>query len=321
MSSSVERISWPRISRRELAAGNTLARWLGVVSCGPRGSRVERLVGGPVSVRSGAGTLGDPHSAACEVRVRGTSIVVRAASMFVRRFAQRMLGGPEELAAPRPLTQAEAAMWTLLVAAALEDLGIAGEVWPATMSDPAARTRTPVVIDVTFAGAPCTIELELPTVPSVLIDQVPPWADLVILDLPIVLGRCWLDRDELARLRPRTVVTLERPRGLAELVVLGGAVGLGATHDPVVASVSTEYVRREMALPDEARVELTVGVGAATMSLRQVMALAVGEVVPLGRPLGGPFEVRAAGTLIGQGELVDVDGELGVRIVSFVEEK
>ena len=47
------------------------------------------------------------------------------------------------------------------------------------------------------------------------------------------------------------------------------------------------------------------------------LELAVGQVVSLGRPLAGPFEVRAAGRVVGQGELVDVDGELGVRIVSL----
>jgi type III secretion protein Q len=75
-----------------------------------------------------------------------------------------------------------------------------------------------------------------------------------------------------------------------------------------------------MALPDDARVELTVGLGTARMSLRQILNLAVGETVPLGRPLAGPFDIRAQGTLIGQGELVDVDGELGVRIVSLAQE-
>ncbi|MDB4955119.1 MAG: hypothetical protein JWO36_2688, partial [Myxococcales bacterium] len=37
-------------------------------------------------------------------------------------------------------------------------------------------------------------------------------------------------------------------------------------------------------------------------------------------PLAGPFELRAAGKILGKGELVDVDGELGVRIVSLGEQ-
>jgi flagellar motor switch/type III secretory pathway protein FliN len=117
------------------------------------------------------------------------------------------------------------------------------------------------------------------------------------------------------------VITLDRALSTAEILVLDGAIGLCADpSDPLVARVATEYVPRAMALPDDARVELTVGLGTARMSLRQILGLAVGEVVPLGRPLAGPFDIRAQGTLIGQGELVDVDGELGVRIVSLAQE-
>ena len=89
----------------------------------------------------------------------------------------------------------------------------------------------------------------------------------------------------------------------------------------MVAEVATGYVGRAMSLPDDARVELTVGLATAQLPLRQVLELAVGEVVPLGRPLAGPFEIRAAGELVGRGELVDLDGELGVRIVSLGEQE
>ena len=43
----------------------------------------------------------------------------------------------------------------------------------------------------------------------------------------------------------------------------------------------------------------------------------IGQIIGLGRPLAGPFELRAAGRAVGRGELVDVDGELAVRIVSL----
>jgi type III secretion protein Q len=103
------------------------------------------------------------------------------------------------------------------------------------------------------------------------------------------------------------------------LEIFGGAVGLAGTPGALVAEVTTGYVPRDMSLPDDAHVELTVGLGTTRLSLRQVMELAVGQVVPLGRPLAGPFELRAAGQLVGQGELVDVDGELGVRIVRLAD--
>ena len=304
-----------------VAIGNALARWIAIA---PRGRRVEQLVG-VTTLRVGGEPLADLHAASCALVVGGKTIVVRAASGFVRGLAQTLLGGPDELPAPRALNEIEHAMWALLVAAAVEDLQISGEVWPHVEARSAAtEASTAIPMVATFGERPCTIEL---VVPNSLQLAAPPesramWPDRVWLDVPIVVGRCELAREDVARLSVRAVVTLERVIGAAELVVLDGALGLATTAaDPLVARVATEYVPRAMALPDDARVELTVGVGTARMSLRQVMGLAIGEVVPLGRPLAGPFEIRAAGTLIGQGELVDVDGELGVRIVSFAQEK
>ncbi|HEY6039151.1 MAG TPA: FliM/FliN family flagellar motor switch protein, partial [Kofleriaceae bacterium] len=224
------------------------------------------------------------------------------------------------LAAPRPLTEVEQALWVLLVAAAVEDLGIDGEVWSASAS---ASGSGSVVLDARFAGKGCTIELRFPASLPLAAPpprQLPAWIDHLV-DAPILVGRCSLAREDLARLHRRAVITLDRPLAAAELVLLDGAIGLHAdSTDPLVARVATEYVPRAMALPDDARVELTVGLGTARLSLRQAMGLAIGEIVPLGRPLAGPFDIRAEGKLIGQGELVDVDGELGVRIVSLAQE-
>jgi flagellar motor switch/type III secretory pathway protein FliN len=87
----------------------------------------------------------------------------------------------------------------------------------------------------------------------------------------------------------------------------------------VEARVATEYVPRDMALPDDAMLEVTVQLGTARLSLRQLGELAIGQIVALGRPLAGPYDIHAAGRVVGQGELVDIDGELGVRIVSIAE--
>jgi hypothetical protein len=48
----------------------------------------------------------------------------------VRAIAQHLYGGPAELAAPRPLGIVERSIFALVVATALEDLGVPGEVWP-----------------------------------------------------------------------------------------------------------------------------------------------------------------------------------------------
>jgi flagellar motor switch/type III secretory pathway protein FliN len=136
-------------------------------------------------------------------------------------------------------------------------------------------------------------------------------------DIPIVVGRSAVGRAAIAQLAVRDIITVERT---LELQIGDGRIGLTATPRAVEATVSTGYLPRDMTLPDDAHLELTVQLGTTRMSLRALSELAVGQIVSLGRPLAGPFEVRAAGRLVGQGELVDVDGELGVRIVSLAQE-
>jgi hypothetical protein len=141
---------------------------------------------------------------------------------------------------------------------------------------------------------------------------VPGWE----LDVPVIVGSCALHRDDVGRLQVRDVITIDRQLGL---VIGEGLIALTAAPGAVEAKVASDYVRRDMALPDDAHLELTVQLGTTRLSVRQLSELVPGSIVSLGRPLAGPFEVRAAGRLVGQGELVDVEGELGVRIVSLQE--
>lgn len=303
-----------RLTRREAALESAVARWL---AARPLGARVARLAGGPVrvsvaGVRGGVGeSLVGPHAAFAEVRAGGASIIVAASGGPIRALARRLLGGAEELGAPRPLGAVEQAIWALTVAAAAEDAGVAAEVWPLADAPAAAGPR--VVLAVALPGGPLTVVAHLP--PDLELRAPPPRAAPVWpLALPIVVARCMLPRAAVRALAVRDVVIVERA---FELVIGGGAVGLRAAPGAMAAEVATGYVRRPMALADEAHLELTVQLGTASLSLRRVAELAVGEVIPLGRPLAGPYDVRAAGRLVGQGELVDVDGELGVRIVSL----
>jgi hypothetical protein len=315
------------LSHREAALESALARWLA-----PRrgGAKLAALVGGPVRARLIGATrrAWDPYAAVAEVRHGALPIVVAGAARPVRALAQRLLGGPAELDAPRPLTVAEQAIWALAVAAAVTDLGLAAEVWPLAGGGGPPEAPADAPVDDAIA---MELALELPAglgggamtvvarfAPEVLVQAAPPrplpgWR----FDLPIVVGRCGLPRAAVRRLAVRDVITLERR---LELVIGAGAIELSAAPGAVEARVATEYRARDMALPDEASLEITVQLGTTRMSLRQLGELAIGQIVPLGRPLAGPYEVRAAGRVVGQGELVDIDGELGVRIVSIADQ-
>ena len=339
-----------RISRADAALESALARYLD--GHAPTFAKSVKLASGPVSLRVvGAGTAAlDPYASIAEVRADGLSIFVAAPSLAVRDLAQTWLGGPDELAAPRPLTQAEHGIWCLVVAAFVADTGIDARVWPAfDRSISSFVVAPPQPSDATRAGharamneafaptlaAPKTAEDVAPIelalvfghvettivafVPRAVAVRVPPsparrsWQ----LDLPIVLGRAAIPRAAAGRLAVRDIVTIERR---LELEIGDVTVGLTATPQTVEATVATGYVRRDMTLPDDAHLELTVQLGTTRLSLRALSELAVGQVISLGRPLAGPFDVRAGGRLVGQGELIDIDGELGVRIVSLAQE-
>lgn len=338
--------SLPRMSRREAVQLSQIARWLAVTPS--RGARLRRLLrldaAAPVAVqilspvvraaatgddaidphartamRAGAARF-DPLAAVCEVRVDGVVCEVRGEGRGVRALVQQMLGGPDELAAPRPLGVVEESLWCLVVATVLEDLGVAGHVWPSRDLGAAANTGCRVDLDVALGELRLAVHVRVPEGVQVRVPATSrpvPWLDRVRFDLPIVVGRCAIAAADLERLGARTVVTLERPaRGQAELHVLDGAIGIAVRPGALAAEVATGYVPRDMSLP-EAHVELTVALGTTQLSLRAITELAVGQVVQLGRPLAGPFELRAGGRVLGRGELVDVDGELAVRIVSL----
>lgn len=308
-----------RVTRREAAFESALARWL--ASRGGLGDRVARLWGGPVRLRIvGAVAALPPDAALAEVRAGGASVVLAASPAPVRALAQRLLGGPEELAAPRPLGAVEQAIWALAIAAALEDAGVAAEVWPlAALPAERGGAKDP-------ARRMISLAVELPAGSMTVVACVPP--DLALrtpppraapawsIPLPVVVGRCAIPREAAAALGPRDIVTID---GALELVLGDGALGLSAAPGAMAAAVATGYVRRDVGLPDEAHLELTVQLGTTRLPLRRITELAVGEIVPLGRPLSGPYEVRVAGELVGHGELLDVDGELGVRIVSMAQ--
>ena len=54
-----------------------------------------------------------------------------------------------------------------------------------------------------------------------------------------------------------------------------------------------------------------------TLSLKELFELRLGSVVDLGRPPSEYVDLVANGKMIGRGELVEIDGKLGVRIINL----
>lgn len=83
------------------------------------------------------------------------------------------------------------------------------------------------------------------------------------------------------------------------------------TRDTTTASRSGDA----MELVGDAPIELRVELARISVPLEDLAQLKPGEVIATGRALGAEVVLRAGERVIATGELVDVDGELGVRVL------
>jgi type III secretion protein Q len=84
--------------------------------------------------------------------------------------------------------------------------------------------------------------------------------------------------------------------------------------DPMPETTGVPSTERLAAL----EVEVAAEIGRVVLSGREIAGLGPGSVVELRRPLGGPVDLLVQGRLIARGELVDVDGEVGVRVLEVL---
>jgi hypothetical protein len=103
------------------------------------------------------------------------------------------------------------------------------------------------------------------------------------------------------------------------IVVRGDRVALLA--DPTGAMADSDTIPGNLAdavldSPVVVRVEL----GAVTLTAREWAALRAGDVIETGRRIAEPVVLRVAGRELARGELVNVEGELGVRVLEILDE-
>ncbi len=183
--------------------------------------------------------------------------------------------------------------------------------------------------------------------PHQLLDQL----GTLPLSLPVVVAQAQVARDVLAQLAvgdawlPREGWLLDPQKdGQAWLVPPSGERGQGVwrasngtlkleakvgnfpwdidmienpdpkTHEPAVVSVQTsDLANAALEAPIVVRVEL----GAVTVSARKWAQLQPGDVLTTSQRLLTPATLRVAGQQVATGELVNVEGELGIRILSI----
>lgn len=77
---------------------------------------------------------------------------------------------------------------------------------------------------------------------------------------------------------------------------------------------SLETSPTETGTLDSVPVRLSFDLGEVSLTLAQLRALQPGQTLDLGHPLAGAVRIRANGALVGEGDLVEIDGQIGVSV-------
>jgi type III secretion system YscQ/HrcQ family protein len=152
------------------------------------------------------------------------------------------------------------------------------------------------------------------------------------LELPLELGRFGLGLLEIEQLGAGDVIlSPDCPRPMrpwmAQLRI--GSGGFPVVVEDARVRVEGPYRRGGKDMSGEASdraaiaqalpVEVVVELGRLSLTAAEVMELAPGDVVALGRPLAEALDLRVGGRLFARGELVDVEGEAGVRLIEVYD--
>jgi flagellar motor switch/type III secretory pathway protein FliN len=163
------------------------------------------------------------------------------------------------------------------------------------------------------------------------------------LELSLVVGKSTVARDELCRLAPGTafltgaglwvndalvghavMIAPGAERGLRVQLQPGGKIVLG--DSPVTLNHDDPNPTRVLDgetsdLTDtlfDAPVVLRVELGTVSLSAREWAGLRTGDVIETRQSLGAEVTLRVAGQALAKGELLNIEGELGVRITKLL---
>ncbi|HSM93693.1 MAG TPA: FliM/FliN family flagellar motor switch protein [Anaeromyxobacteraceae bacterium] len=309
------------------------AREIGLRAAGEVSRALATLTGGAVSL-SAEPRPGVPAPGAAMSRLRvelaalpGTATLEVEAALAVA-LLDRLCGGPG-LPAPAtsatPLERAAVELATLSALAAVTSLPEVESRLAPRLSRQAGEPLGGLAIDLSIAlgeGAQAgRARLVLPHAAVRALDTgAPEGAPACALPLELSLrgGAAPLEREELAALAPGDVVLLDPPApGRLTAVAPGGLRLVGAESEDglLVEEIQMPESSSAAAWPIAVEVELA----RVPITLGELARLSPGGVLPLPIDRRGLVALKVGERTIAHGQLVDVEGGLGVRIDSLVE--
>jgi len=300
---------------------------------------VTQKVAGPEAARE------LPSAEVCLVSSDGKLEITVAAEPALACVAlARVLHRPVHLSSPdAPLGPVLSGAWSALVveAARRAGNGLALRLGSPATSPPDSEGLT-VVATLLLDGRPYSVGARVRATPSPTgnpgcIPSLDELGDLPIA-LPLVVGMCRTTPSELESLEPGDAWTcgegwllrsgaigrgaLAAPGGehgvAVDVVDSGDLVLRGETVDLMV-DLAAEAIMTDSNDPLgqsllDAPVVVRVELGSVSMTAREWADLGPGDVILAGRRIAEPAVLRVGGRDLAHGELVSVDGELGVRI-------
>jgi flagellar motor switch/type III secretory pathway protein FliN len=327
---SVERARTTRQRLARAVRGEPLARALGEVL----GTDVAVVVH-RVEARSSPRALPEAR-AELECDAGATRIVVAVEPALATAALSRALGRPVGLDDPHGAL--DPALEGALGALLLEVARRSGSTEPLRASPPEALGEGGLSVEATVVldGRPyrASAWLRAAALPT---GQLPIPADLAALGsmpiaLPLVVAVSLATRAELRQLEVGDAWLfgdaakfgregLGQAALCAPLGERGVAVDLRSGGDLLVRGEAV-HLGTDVAMNDEtvenavldAPIVIRIELGAVSLSAREWAELAPGDVILAARRISEPAVLRVGGHEVARGELVDVDGELGVRI-------
>jgi type III secretion protein Q len=272
-----------------------------------------RPVPGPVRSRAGCGRLTFDLPA-----LPGTAQLELGATV-IAQVADRLAGGPGNPAFASALTPIEAAIFELLGLIAVDGLRkaplIEERLMPRlTREELALGPSLEVEVDVRIGEARGTGRLLLPVAAVRALRVLGPLSE-VVSTLSVTAsyrrGASTVERGELEALAAGDVLLVEGER--EHLLLPGGPRLSGRTE-------GEHFHVEEMAMAElagEFPVTLEVELARVSIAVSDLARLERGAVLPLPIDRSGRVALRLGDRAVAQGELVEIEGAIGVRIVAM----
>ena len=304
-------------------------RALGERAARSAASGLASVLGGEVSVR-GRLLPGVPEpGASALVPVELTALAGHATLAvdcgFAARLAERVAGSTRRVPVAASIAPAARAVVELAVLGALDGMAAETDVETALAPRLGLREGTParplcLELTITAAGTQGRALLLLPRDALRALSRfagLPEPLGAIAVAGSLRSGSTSIEPSEVGSFRPGDVWILDVPPGEQATLRLPGGLRASGRLDGDSLEVMEVDVKRPDLTGDDLPVVLDVELASVSVPLRDVARIAPGAVLLLGLDRDGRVTLRIGDRAVARGELVEVDGAVGVRVLSL----